>query len=307
MSDLYLSALAHVHGEPRPIASLAEPGAEELTDPLHGLASYRQSELPIWRLAALAGERTLELADGAPDLLLYISENDEDIADSLARLADRLGLPTVEYLALAGHGCANLGPALRIAGDALASGRHRRVLLISADRAPAGGRLMKSGLSVFSDGAAAGVLTRSPPDRRSATFRIDAVGLRTSVRAGSRSAPGLLDIVELATDAVTDILAETGRSPEDFDAVVFANYRLQSQGFLATAMGFGQDRLLLGDVAGLAHSFSADLLITLEQLAADGRTRPGHRLLVSATGPHAWSILAVEQVGLQPREEGPHR
>ncbi|MEK8174186.1 phosphopantetheine-binding protein [Streptomyces sp. M19] len=296
MDDVYVSAIAYTHGERRPIRDLDEPTPEDFTLPVNGLAYYRVSDLPAWELGAVAGQRTLAEVSAPPDLLVYVNENDASSADSLARIALRLGLPEVDQLAVSGHGCGNLGPALRVAGQALASGDSERVLLIAADRVELG-HVLNNGLSVLSDGAAACLLTAA---RRSCRPLLPGGGGRDEnpCRERSAAAPdrGLLSMLGLAEDCVEEVLRKTGRRLDDFDGVVFGNYRAVSQKFLAAAMGLSDDRLLLGDIADLAHSFSADLLVTLEQLSTAGRLKAGARVLAAATGPHSWSVLAADHV-----------
>jgi len=46
---------------------------------------------------------------------------------------------------------------------------------------------------------------------------------------------------------------------------MFSNYRVNSQRFLAAAMGVPPESLVLGSVAELARCFSADTLVTLSE------------------------------------------
>ncbi|MEK8174871.1 hypothetical protein NKH77_54905 [Streptomyces sp. M19] len=145
------------------------------------IVHFRESARDIWELAVTAAEETLADTDAPPDLVLYVSENDADVTGSLARIVDRLGLPGADHLALSGRDCGNLAPALEVASALLGAGRYERVLLVLADRARAGRRVMASGLSVFSDGAAACVVTREPV-AAGPQVRVDAIATRTTVR-----------------------------------------------------------------------------------------------------------------------------
>ena len=292
MQSICLSSIGYVHGDRRSIAELGEDGAVELTAPEHGLADYRHSDLPTWQLAVRAAGRTLADCPEPPDLLIYVSENDGDRPDSLARIMDGLGLPDVHPLALSGHGCGNLGPALRVAADALHAGSHRRVLLILADRATTGSRMMASGLSVFSDGAAACLVTAGAGHDDDG-HRFTVVG---NVVRSTSERPGMLSLAQLAQDCVNRLRHSTGLRPDDFDHVLFSNYRIVSQRFLVAATGVAPDRLLLGPIADYGHCFSADILVTLDRYARDGRVRSGDRLLAATTGTHSWSALAVQRL-----------
>ncbi|MDH6578560.1 3-oxoacyl-[acyl-carrier-protein] synthase III C-terminal domain-containing protein [Kitasatospora sp. MAP5-34] len=296
MRSVHLSAIGHVHGERRKLSELAAELPDDLSALAEDIVTYRVSDAEIWELAAVAAERSLAQCAEPPDALVYVSQNDPDSAGSLARVANRLGLATCDSIAVAGHDCGNFGPALRIARDMVRSGTRQRVLLVLADRArSAQDRLMASGLSLFSDGAAACLVSADAPDSTDASFTVDAIAGRTQVRLDGPDLPGdaLLATVRLARDTTADLLAGTGTTPDEFRHVMFANYRTASQKFLCTAMGFPHERILPGSVADLAHCFSADILVTLAQRHADGSLSPGDRLLASASGPHSWSTLAL--------------
>ncbi|MFI6084300.1 3-oxoacyl-[acyl-carrier-protein] synthase III C-terminal domain-containing protein [Streptomyces sp. NPDC051217] len=291
---VHLSAIGHAHGEPRPVPELDVLLAAPLA-PGGGLETYRVSDLETWELAALAAGQTLRACPAPPDMLLYVSQNDADTVDSLAHLMERLGLPSVDHLVVAGHDCGNFGPALRLARDLLRDPARERVLLVMADRAGrARQRAMANGMSVFSDGAASCLVTAQEPAGSGPCFAVEGVATRTRVRpeAGSAQAD-ILATVELARGSVADLVRLTGRAADEHDHVVFANYRTDSQQFLAQAMGFPDTKLLLGSVGRLAHCFSADILVTLDEQYTAGGLKPGSRLLAAATGPASWSTLAL--------------
>jgi 3-oxoacyl-[acyl-carrier-protein] synthase III len=293
-SPVVLSTIAYVHGERRDAASLDEPSAADVSAILRDVSTYRASGLPVWELAAKAGAACLDRGPGRPDLVVYVTENDRDVTASLGRIATALDLADVEHLAVSGYHCGNLGPALRVAADALAVGRCTRVLLLLADRARPGERIMTTGLSVLSDGAAACVVTSDQDADGTGVYTVD--GTVTVVRvdpAGDSSAErGILGSVGLAATCVERLRVVTGHAPEDFQHLVLGNYRVPSQQFMAAALGL-RSRLLLGEVADLGHCFSADLLVTLDQRRADGTLAAGDRVLAAATGPHSWSATAL--------------
>jgi 3-oxoacyl-[acyl-carrier-protein] synthase III len=298
VNAIHLAGIRYTHGQPHSLSELGDMVASGLTGPDHGLASFRASDQEIWQLAAAACESTLADHPEPPDLLIYVSENERQVAGSLARIADRLGLPTVDYLSVSGHGCGNLGLALRVAREALHSGARDRVLLVLADRALDGDRIMLSGLSVFSDGAASCVVTRDAGEPGGPVFKVESSATVTRVELDSASTGdrGILSIVSMAVDGVARIVQDTGYRVTDFSHVIFANYRVVSQKFLASAMGLPADRLLIGPVGEFAHCFSADILVNLDMFAAAGQIKPGGRVLASATGPYSWSMIAAECV-----------
>ncbi|MEV7773843.1 3-oxoacyl-[acyl-carrier-protein] synthase III C-terminal domain-containing protein [Kitasatospora sp. NPDC086791] len=323
MTALHLSAIAYVHGERRPIAELSGRLDPELLAPESGLRWYRADDREIWRLAAAAAARTVEAAAERPDLLVYVTENDHGSSDSLTRLVRELGLPDTRYLRVSGHDCGNLGPALHLAGQALASGEHRRVLLLLADRVLDGDRSQADTLSVVSDGAVACLVTAEEPGTDTAPgsepeqgsepgsepepergpggvrFAVHGVSTVTDAAAGAGGAAGdrILATVALAVAGTGEIARRTGRSVEDFDHLLFPNYRTVAQQFLCSAMGVPLERLLVGPMAEFGHCFSADSLVSLAHCADRGEIRPGEHVLAFGDGPNSWSSLAVERLG----------
>ncbi|MEU8925658.1 3-oxoacyl-[acyl-carrier-protein] synthase III C-terminal domain-containing protein [Kitasatospora sp. NPDC048545] len=299
MTVLHLSAIAYVHGERRPIAELSGRLDPELLDPASGLSWYRADDRDIWRLAAAAAARTVETAAEPPDLLVYVTENDHGSSDSLSRLVCELGLPDIRYLRVSGHDCGNLGPALHLAAQALASGEHHRVLLLLADRVLDGDRSQADTLSVVSDGAAACLVTVEDPGPGGVRFAVHGVSTVTGAVAGAGGAAGdrILATVALAVAGTGEIARRTGRAVEDFDHLLFPNYRTVAQQFLCSAMGVPLDRLLAGPVAEFGHCFSADSLVSLAHCADRGEIRPGAHVLAFGDGPSSWSSLAVERLG----------
>ncbi|MER5527209.1 hypothetical protein ABT075_21855 [Streptomyces sp. NPDC002677] len=289
MSTIHLSSFGHARGEPQPVASLADLAGTDIAPLAEEIPQYRASDQALWELAATSCEPALA---ARPDLLLYVSENDPDTAGSLAALAGRLGLSGVPHLALSGNDCGNLGPALSVITALLHGGGHDRVLLVLADRAVAGQRVMANGMSVFSDGATACLVTR-PDDKSGPCFAVHAVSTRVHVTSGADRDTAVLSTIRLAQDSVADVLRATGHARDDHRYIVFPNYRPASQLFLTAATGFPQDRLLLGPVGDQAHCFSADLFHTLDHHA--DTLRPGDRLLAAVIGPHSWSTLSVER------------
>ncbi len=296
MLNIHLSAIGYVHGQPRSVSELDEKTSGELSPFIAEIQNYRATTADFWQLAVAAARRTLAGAAELPDLLIYVSENDPDTTGSLARILGELELVTVDHLSVSGHDCGNLGPALRMAGNALHAGACRRILLILADRALAGRRIMANGLSVFSDGAASCVLTKDVPDTTGPWFTVQTVVSKTQVQIGAVRAPedAILATARLAKESVTEIVRITGNDIIEFRHVIFGNYRLSAQKFLAAAMGLPADKVLLGSVTDLGHCFSADTLVTLDQHRTADRLGAGDRVLAVTTGPYSWSTIVLQ-------------
>ncbi|MGW2671254.1 hypothetical protein ACWC5F_24780 [Streptomyces sp. NPDC001272] len=297
MHSIYIASIRYVCGELRKVSDLAGPSQEDIQPLVEEIIHFRESAAEIRELARDSAAQTLASAGRMPDLIIYVSENDTDSPASLAYLGDRLGLPMTDYLAVSGHDCGNLAPALRIAGDALYSGRHQRVLLILADRASSGRRILASGLSVFSDSAVACLITRAP-EGPGPHLRMDAVVQQTVVdQNGQATAQDrVMATVRVASKAMQELLTTLGVVREEYQYAVFPNYRPAAQRFLMAALKLPADKLLLGPVTELGHCFSGDILITLHQHARSGALAAGQKLLASVSGPHSWSLMDVTVV-----------
>jgi 3-oxoacyl-[acyl-carrier-protein] synthase III len=301
LGPVYISGISYVHGASRSILELADPAIAELADPEHGLARYRVSDQDIWQLAGDACPGTLASTQTPPGLLLYVSEHDRQSRHSLPRLVSQLGLPGLAYICLSGHGCGNLGPALMSARNMLHARAYEGVLLVLADRDTEDDRSHIRGLSVFSDGAVSCLLTREPAESATARFAVDAVTCVTDIDFGT-TGPGpaagnghaILSMAALAAKSAAAVHLESGREIQDFDHIVFSNYRITTQRFLCSALGASMDQLLLGPIEEFAHCFSADVLVTLDMYAETGRIKPGERVLACVNGLWSLSLLSVE-------------
>ncbi|MFB6396113.1 hypothetical protein [Polymorphospora lycopeni] len=302
MADIHLSSISYVHGDPRPVAGLGEPGCDDERLSQDGLRDYRETTASSLEMACDVGAKTLAAAGASPDFVLYATETPQEGEDALstnARLAVALGIPGTVVLNLAGHGCGNLGLLVQVA-DALLS-RHPAgsALIVTADRVASGrGRMMTGPLSVLSDGAAAVLATREAPAARPA-LRVHGVAVRTDAQGGTAdvSPAGQRRTVLLGRSAAAGLKEVTGLGPRDYTHALFNNYRLSSQRFLAGAAGFAAAQLVPGPVADHGHSFAADLLVNCALFARAGTFEPGARLALSATGPNSWALIDVEVVG----------
>lgn len=298
MSGVYLARIGYAHGEPVATETLAEQSEVDLSKLAADVPTFRASDREIWRLAVDAVTGTLAGSPEPPGLLVYVSENDPDPTASVARLADVVGLDTVDYLTMAGHDCGNLVPALRVAHDTVVAGRYESVLVVLADGVQSLGRLMVNGMSVLSDGASSCLVSASVAEGTGARFRFAGFAGRTRIARDPVAGPdqSILGTVALAGDSVHDLLERTKTTRADYRHVVFGNYRLTSQRFLMSAMRFPKDSLLAGDVTELGHSFSADVLVTLAQRYDQGYIAEGDRVVASATGPYSWSMVSLESL-----------
>lgn len=296
VTGLYMSAVRSWLAELRPLSNLPEfDGSEQAQARQKELAAdftaYRQADGPIWRSGAAAARATLDAVAGAAstvDALVYVSENEADAVTVLPALLDDLGLDLATALAVSGHECGNLGPALNSAADAITAGRAETVLVVLADHADDRGRLMDNGLSVFSDGAAAFLLGKDRPAGEH--FELLGVDVTRTPSAGSN----LLATARAAQGSVAGLLQRCNLTGGDVAAVAFANYRWDAQRFLAAATRLPPEHVLRPDVADVAHCFSADVPVNLAGALSDAdQVSDGAAVLGLVTGPWSWSTIAL--------------
>lgn len=281
---LALGALGTALGEAAPLDELAgEVDAAELAALAADFDHLLVADGEIWQSAAAAARQSLAAADGLPDLLVYVTQNDPDTTTGLARLAAELGLETVARVASSGHECGNLGPALQLVADAIATGRATRVLVVLADHAAPGSRMMRNGMSFFSDGAVAVQVAAAGPHPPG----FDVIGHVEDVVVlpipGAPEPPGLRDSVA-SVRGVVDAL-EGGR---DAETVVLGHYRDDSRTFLHAATGLRSARVHAGERQRSGHVFGADQVLALAELAPSAAP-----VVVLALGPWTSAGLLV--------------
>ncbi|MEU2234636.1 hypothetical protein [Streptomyces vietnamensis] len=297
--QLHLSAIAVELGDAVPLADVA--GDPELTAQLPALAEggmvhCRVSGRPVTDLAAAAARAALAAAgDPAVDSVVYATDSpyEQTATKDLWQLLTAAGLPQAPGVVVGGSASANLAPALRTAHGLLAAERPETVLLVTADRITDTTRYQPVGVTVLSDGAAACLVGPEPrgPGYRllaSATVvRADAAEVSNSIKAASLVKTG----VTRARAELDGQLADPGRP---FRHLVTGNYSLATRTFLARLCGLDLTAAHAPDVAGTGHAFSVDLLAGLADLQERKLVDPGDRVLVLATSPRSWSMLAFE-------------
>jgi 3-oxoacyl-[acyl-carrier-protein] synthase III len=306
MSDLFLSAFGSALGEPRELADLADeigqPEVDRLTSA--GLGQYRLSQQPPWRLAAAAVRDTLQA--GPPgveiDLVVYVTDTywrDDFYARDPARFLAEVGLRRAQLVGIGLNGCANASQALRTAAAYLRAGAARRALVVCTDVGRSGARLLSSGGSVLSDGAASCLVSIEPPTRG---YRL--LGATVAAEPALADADPMHDvlmILKATADgirrAAADLREQTKLDGNDYHHLVMNNY---SRAVLATFAGLVEvpfARTVTDMLASVAHCFSADPFINLAHLLDSGRAAPAQPVLVLDSGQTVWGVTALEVVG----------
>ena len=305
LRPVFLSALAHELGEVRHLRDLtgALPAAELETLRGNGFVHYRQALGSTSDLAVASIAKTLaavpELEVGA---LVWATNSPSELSthsQDAWEILRRSSLPFAPPVVVGGNGCGNLAPALRLARDWSRSERPPAVVLVTADRVGRGSRFEPSAEVVLSDGAASCVVGPQP---YGAGFRV--LGISTAVRAELGSSASFMAGARLIKAGIREALDKLGIGPSEagshFRALISGHYSPTTQRLFANLCGFSPDQVHAPLAAELGHCFSSDLLIELGGIGASGALSHGDRLLLLASSPHSWSLMAVEYADDRP-------
>jgi 3-oxoacyl-[acyl-carrier-protein] synthase-3 len=300
----YLHGLAYTLGQLVPLESL--PELQQAPDQLEtlralGLERFALAEQLAPDLALESARSTLQrhgISGEEVDAVVYATSTfwqEDAYRGRLRHFFHALGLSRAFPLCLFGSECSNVMTAIHTARALLRERGLRRVLVVSADCAMPGRRVMGGLASVFSDGAVSFLLGTEP-----GTLRLDDVALHAS--------PGMWDVepetnlvaflrgnVSGAMHAVAACRAATGAEPDDFSLVLTGNYNESVLKTFRYALKLQRERQYVDNVARFAHSYSADTLINLLD-CYEARLPPGARALLLATGHSTWGALSITRV-----------
>ncbi|MGG2461427.1 acyl carrier protein [Streptomyces sp. RGM 3693] len=312
-----LCAPAYELGEyAAPVAELPELQADpktaaELTSPAAGFDTYRWSDAPVAELMAAAVQRTLGEA-GVPgdevDLVLLATDSlpagragHREVAELLAET----GLTRATASTLGLMDCATAMAALGTAASLVRDGSARQVLVVSgdlADHATGGERVVAGGVAIASDAAAAALVSAT-----AAGLPVLGMAHHTSpvTRTGGGARQELTAKITAHRELFARLAARHPHRPEDVRAVLPSNFARMVLEIYLSDVGYGGEKLALGDVGRIAHCLGSDPLINLtdrlaETSTAGTRTAPGtddgHLVLLGAGVSHLAAVL----LGAQP-------
>ncbi|WP_437762657.1 3-oxoacyl-[acyl-carrier-protein] synthase III C-terminal domain-containing protein [Sorangium sp. So ce281] len=304
MTSIYLGSIAHVLGESRSISDLDELKDDEDglgTLQAVGLETYAVSSRSPAELARESLARTIEKSGLDPKdigAVLYASSSfwsQEFYTRHIGELCCSLGLEHAVTLGTTLGECGNFASALRSAYGLIRSGDCRTVLLVTTDRA-AGKRLVDPLVSVLSDGAASCIVSSERQGeleilgvRQGANQKLWMVdNAKESVKRLKYTADG----VKLT---ITQLLADTGLNAHQIKAFITNNYSYSVLRVFSAQAGVRPGALYLKNVGRVAHAFSADNLIGLQDALEQGDLKSGEFALTLSTGQASWgaSILKV--------------
>lgn len=231
-----------------------------------------------------------QLADGTRFAATRDVKHLMDFAASRLQAELELGHATV--IGLTQQACTGVLGAVRI-GAALLRDEPalRRVLCITADRFPEGA-FYEQAYSLISDGGAACVIGREP-----AAFRVLASHAITNGALAQASDDETVGAYFSYTHRlVRETLAKASLDVRDLAWIVPQNMNATAWTILARVLGIDRARIAQGTLADVAHVISADNLINLRHLDAEGRLEPGDRILLvmAGYGMH-WQSLLLEK------------
>ncbi|MFH7596486.1 3-oxoacyl-ACP synthase [Streptomyces racemochromogenes] len=251
---------------------------------LWGWGSVHRTAKSLETLAAETARATLDGAGAAPadvDCLILCSTRFPGGPRTHGAFVENVmaatGLGTAAFTGLTLGRCANLLAGIRTAQAYVASGMHRTVMVVTADRITDESVRMEN-FALFSDGAASCLISADPlgPD-----------AYEVVAGAGAQDPAGLDWSNEISSDLAREvnrrILDEAGMKTGDIHGVFHANLHKPLVVLKERQAGFTREQLFLDNIPRVGHCFAADPLINLVDRARDGALKPhGHYLLASS-------------------------
>lgn len=268
---------------------------------LWGWGTIRITTRELEELAAESGLATLRaagLAPGSIDALVLCSNRVPGPAEGhgqfVASVLTGIGLGDIPVYGANLNRCVNLLAGIDIAHAFVASGRYRRVLVITTDKVADGSDRM-SQFALFSDGAASCVVTAGPDDERSSGERCS--GERCSGEPGfellgcatAQDTATLEWTSQISSDLARDVngklLAGPGLKVGDLAALLHANLFTPLVVMKERQAGFDAGQLYTGNITRLGHCFAADPLINLVDRLALGHIKAGGYCMLASSVP----------------------
>ncbi|GGW79635.1 3-oxoacyl-[acyl-carrier-protein] synthase 3 [Streptomyces lucensis JCM 4490] len=281
-------------------------------------------------LALAAAESVLRGNDSVDALLLTTSTPDHPLPATAPSLAARLGLGPIPAFDVSAV-CSGFVYALATAAGWVAAGLAERVLLVAADvYSTMLDPTDRAAGIVFGDGAGAVLLRRGEDDEPGALIGFDlgsdgghadlimvpAGGARH--RATGRSpADGdhyfrmhgsevFKHAITRMDGSVSTLLESLGWSVDEVDRLVGHQANARILKAVCERLGLPADRCV-GNLAEVGNTGAASIPLALAQAHADGRLRPGQRVVVAAFGGGlTWGSAALVWPDLSHTQVIPH-
>ncbi|MQA27219.1 MAG: 3-oxoacyl-ACP synthase [Micromonosporaceae bacterium] len=304
-SSVFLTAPRYVLGEIEEdhtaIVGLPERIAELRILPkadFWGWGEIRRTEKDIAAMAVESGAATLRAAAVDPasiDALVLCSTEFPEGTGSHGLLVQTvmsgLGLEGVDFIGVTLNSCANLLAGIQVADAMVASGRYRRVLVVTSDRvADESARMEK--FALFSDGAASCVVAA------------DQGGFELVSCAAAHNIQDLDWSSEISSELSRKVnerlMKSAGMKLEDVSGLMHANIFKPILVLKEMQAGFAADQLYTDNIARTGHCFAADPLINLVDRTAAGHVRDGCCYLLASSVPGSRIGVLLRKVPEQP-------
>ncbi len=262
---------------------------------LWGWGGIRTTGRDLEELAAGTGLATLRAAgaDAASiDALLLCSNRIPGPAEGHGRFVQNvltgIGLRDIPCYGQNMNRCVNLLAGLDVARAFVASGRHRRVLLITTDKVADGADRM-SQFALFSDGAASCVVASDTGDIGDTSDTSDTASYELLGCATAQDTAMLEWTKEISSDLAREVndrlLTPAGLTLGDIAGLMHANLFKPLVVMKERQAGFSAQQLYLDNIPRIGHCFAADPLINLVDRAALGHLGEGSYCLLASSVP----------------------
>jgi 3-oxoacyl-[acyl-carrier-protein] synthase-3 len=243
-------------------------------------------------LAAEAGALALAragIAAGNLDLLLVATTSQDEVTPNAAPLvAGLIGATTAAAIDI-GAACTAFVSALQVAASHIESGRAGSALVIGAD---ALARFLnpddKRTAALFGDGAAAVVMTAADQGRmgpivlRSESAR-DMIIIRRGETLVMQGHETFVNAVARISEVTLEVLERAELGLDDVELFVYHQANTRIIAAVGERLGLPSDRVV-DCIATHGNTSAASIPIALTEAEADGRLKPGMRVMVGAFG-----------------------
>ena len=302
--SVFLRGPAYVLGENEvdhsAIENLAELAGQFKLAPqpsLWGWGTIRTTKRDLADLAAETGVATLAAAgiDPASVNALVLCSNRipgpaEGHGQFVAEVLTGTGLGNIPAYGVNLNRCVNQLAGIDVAQAFVASGRYRRVLVITTDKVAEGADRM-SQFALFSDGAASCVVAAD--SGISAAFEL--LGCATAQDTATLEWTNQISS-DLARAVNEELLGQAGLKLADLAALLHANLYTPLVVMKERQAGFSAAPLYLDNIRRIGHCFAADPLINLVDRMALGHLEPGGYCMLASSVPGSRIGVLLKEV-----------
>jgi 3-oxoacyl-[acyl-carrier-protein] synthase III len=243
-------------------------------------------------LAAEAGALALAkagLTADECDLLIVATTTQDEVTPNTAPLvAGRLGAQGVAAIDV-GAACTAFVAALQVTAAQLESGRARKALVIGVDALH---RFLnpddRRTAALFGDGAGAVVMTatsegRMGPILMRSECAPDMIRIHRGGMLEMRGHETFVNAVARISEVTLEVLEQAGLTTDDVDLFVYHQANARIIAAVGDKLGLQPDRVV-DCIASYGNTSAASIPIALAEAEADGRLKPGMRVLLGAFG-----------------------